>query len=851
MKKLLFCAGILALAASCTEEFEAVSVQQEQAKGISFAEVENALAPTTKGEFEVNDLGNGKVEFTPFWTAEKDKIGVFATGVIKNPEAAKLPGDANDQTSATWSGGLETTNKVSYKATRSERYAYFTATNQSDLLDFAEGVDAEKPATFLAVYPNGVELNNDVTPNWTNGFSFQLKLPELVGEQDQSNTEGKGVYELNAKYAIAKGAPLSDRQEAVGESVKLRFNRVLGGMAFSTKNVDKYTSKDNNLFGKLKSVKMKMLGEATQDAEGNITVLYKEGDATHKAPSKLTNGEDAIVQIDVTVNGAEYESAISKKSKDEGNATDYKTETGVSEVKVKLNGENGLEWTDADRAYMVLAPVSHGKNTSEEWREALELTYTFEYIDFVKRYTTTADWPAGEFGDMRKLDIDEYPYLVTKNRGESNTRALIVNSGSFSDIFVEGSENGNIEWNDGDGENPAVAEFNTIIVNEGVTLTKSELDMLKKFTNLAEITLAENTEIPNGTFNVNTVNGRKGQPLVKIDFPKVITIGKKAFGEDGLAGEPNGITDNIQLATVLLPSYKFGDAEIARSFLNPATLVTLDMSAVEAMNVGFPSTGFTLDGFKMLETIYVQDGIDLGSNAFSGCKVLANVLKKNNEDGTTAAATVDLKGTSVFRDCDALVSINIGGTEIPANSFNGCNLLKHVLVGGVQVVPTSVGLGAFQNCVALEKMDLSKAVDKTVEGETIPAIGDDAFNGCKAFYGGVNAENKVIVQVGGQTIGEKAFAGCTSLVHIEFLAATSLGDGVLNIGKSGALKQIQLDKKVTFRSTQSANTFGEAELMKNVDLFITPGQAGVNGNTLTLSGSNTVTFKSIRDRAAD
>lgn len=850
MKKLLFCAGILALAASCTEEFDTVSVQQEQAKGISFAEVENVLAPTTKGEFEVNDLGNGKVEFTPFWTAEKDKIGVFATGVIKNPEAAKLPGDDSDQASATWSDGLKTTNKVSYKATRSERYAYFTATNQSDLLDFAEDVDEEKPATFLAVYPNGMGLNKDVTPDWTNGFSFQLKLPALVEEQNQSNTEGKGVYELNAKYAIAKGAPLSDRQEAVGESVELRFNRVLGGMAFSTKNVDKYTSEDNNLFGKLKSVKMKMLGEATQDAEGNITVLYTgEDDDTHKAPSKLTNAADAIVQIDVTVNGTEYESGISKKSKEEGNATDYKTETGVSEVTVKLNGNDGLEWTDADRAYMVLAPVSRGKNTSEEWREALELTYTFEYIDFVKKYTTTADWPAGEFGDMKKLDIDEYPYLVTKNRGTSNTRALIVNSGSFSDIFVEGSENGKIEWNDTEKVNPGVEEFSTIIVNEGVTLTKSELDMLKKFTNLAEITLAENTEIPNGTFNVNTISGKAGQPLVKIDFPKVITIGKEAFGKDGLNGTPNGITDGMKLATVLLPSYEFGDAEIARSFLNPATLVTLDMSAVEAMNVGFPSTGFTLDGFARLKTIYVQDGIDLGSNAFSGCKVLANVLKKN-EDGTTAAATVDLKGTSVFRDCDALVSVNIGGTEIPANSFNDCDLLENVLVGGVQVVPTSVGLGAFQNCVALEKMDLSQAVDKTVDSETIPAIGDDAFNGCKAFYGGVNAENKVIVQVGGQTIGENAFAGCTSLVHIEFLAATSLGDGVLNIGESGALKQIQLDKRVTFRNNQSGDTFGAAKLMANVDLFITPGQAGVNGNTLTL-GSKTVTFKSIRDRAAD
>lgn len=149
MKKLLFCAGILALAASCTEEFDTASIQQEQAKGISFTEVPDVQVPTTKGEFEVETTPGGE-QWLPFWTAEKDKINVYAIGVTKDPEGvAPVQWDGADFTAG---------NKVVYKATRSERYAYFTSANEADLLDFAAGVDANNPASFLATYPDGVVL---------------------------------------------------------------------------------------------------------------------------------------------------------------------------------------------------------------------------------------------------------------------------------------------------------------------------------------------------------------------------------------------------------------------------------------------------------------------------------------------------------------------------------------------------------------------------------------------------------------------------------------------------------------------------------------------------------------------
>lgn len=803
MKKLLFCAGILALAASCTEEFDTASIQQEQAKGISFTEVPDVQVPTTKGEFEVETTPGGE-QWLPFWTAEKDKINVYAIGVTKDPEG----------TPTSWTGGFTTLNNVKYKATRSERYAYFTSANTTDLLDFAAGVDANNPASFLATYPDGVVLKEDATPDWENGFSFKLTLPLLEAEQVQTNTEGKGIYELNAKYAVTSGYPESDRVAAVGENVSLRFNRVLSGMVFRTENVDQYTSEENNLFGKLQKVTLTTLGEGT--LEDNV---FTEATGNRKEASKLTNGASAFVAVNVAADGT---------SSLDAEKTDYKTESGVSEVTVKLGDSNasGLEWKDANRVYMVLAPVDRTDDAGHAWTEGYSIDYAFEHIDFHVVRSTSNSWPAGGFGSMTPLDIDSYPYLVTKDRGSDNTRALIVNSGNFSDIFVDGAAtpDATVDWTDSetttDAHQPYLSEFSTIIVNEGVVLTDEELGMLKQFTNLVDIKLAENTVIPAKTFTQAS--------LKKINFPKVDEVENSAFAGD------------IKLTDVILPKYAFDDETIAMQILKAESLVNLDMSGVDAMNVGFPSTGFTLDGFENLVTVKVKDGVRLGSNAFYGCVALETVTGK-----------VELAGSSAFNGCEALKTINILNRDIPANSFNGCSVLENVNYDGKQVIPTNVGLGAFKDCKALEKMDLSQAKDKQDGATTSPAIGNDAFNGCIAFYGGVNEDDKTIVQVGGATIGLNAFAGCTSLVHIEFLEATSLGDGVLNIGTTGDLKQIQLDQIVEFTGDNTADTFGGADLMDDVDLFITPGQAGVDGNELTLNGNATVEFKSIRDKAAN
>ena len=104
MKKLLFCASILALAVSCTEdEFDSVAIKGEQYKGISF---ESSLmeTPQTKGSLEYDAVA-GKHNF--FWYAEKDRIGIWSV----NTKAKSI------NTGSSVTAWIDANKAATYKAT--------------------------------------------------------------------------------------------------------------------------------------------------------------------------------------------------------------------------------------------------------------------------------------------------------------------------------------------------------------------------------------------------------------------------------------------------------------------------------------------------------------------------------------------------------------------------------------------------------------------------------------------------------------------------------------------------------------------------------------------------------------
>lgn len=805
MKRLLFCAGILALAASCTEDLDTLSVQQEQTKGITFTAIDSQNA-TTRGEFE--EVGEGEnVEWLPFWSAETDMIKVFATNVIKDKAGSATPFDVS----------LLDKNYASYKATRSERNAYFTASNQIDILDFDDNVTANTPATFVAVYPNTIQLADAVTPNWEKGFDVKFNFPyALDAFQTQTNTEGKGIYELNAKYAVATGYPEADNKVAVGENVPLKFNRVLSGLVFKTKGVDAYTDKNDNVFGKLQSITVKTLGE------------YKDGEAVTTNPqaaTMLTYGGSSTITISVKADGT---SAIKDKNFNDSGAS--------NEVTLNL----GLDWNDKARGYMIIKPVDR-KVDGKSWNEGLAVSYKFANIEFTEIHETDNDWEVSKFIPVPALDINNYPWLVTKTTTYDATGlTLILNEGAdFNKIYKSGKVNWN--WNNGTEDQKTVDVANITRIISNIDLTDAQLATIgKDFKNLTKIEYNVETSIPAGAF------ASQATKIEKLVMPKVTKIDAK-FTNNGSKNQALEALEELNLESYTFPSTDinyllFDGMETA----NNTKLVKLNMKAVKDMTAEFnENRTLAFEGFAKLQTVVMGENVIASQKAFKNCNDLVSISGSLDLNSANAVEAFMNAGNNKIYDpkkpAESFNTINITSDEIPADAFNGAKNIVNVLKDGVQVVPTYIGKNAFKDVKELVYMDLSKAA----------TIGKDAFNGAEKYKG---VSGSARLDVNAATIEEGILAG-TAVVNVYFTNATKINGPIFK--GATALEQVEFAKKFTAATLNESLWAGAFSANSaQVDLFIQNGQSYYNrdnANVLALPkvcDQNSITFKSIKVRAA-
>ena len=774
-------------------------------------DAENA---TTKGEFE--EVGEGdNVSWLPFWSAESDMISVYATKVSKNP-ASSTPFSDDD---------LETTNMALYKATRSERNAYFTASNQTDILDFKADVTDETPATFLAVYPNTIELNAKATPNWKDGFDVTLKLTHaLTAKQTQTNTEGKGIYEFNAKYAVTTGYPEADNKVAVGENVPLKFNRILSGLVFRTKGVDAYTNTKDNVFGKLKTIKVVADGE------------YKDGEKVTEdgeSASKLTYGDESTVIISVKADGTT-----------ETKTTDFKNgETSVT-LNLATSGA-GLDWNDDARGYMVIKPVSRIDADKKAWNEGIKVTYTFENIEFTQVLETANSWNANEFIPVPALDINEYPWLVTKATAYDATGlTLILNEGAdFSKVYNASDNTVNWNWIEAPSTSHTTVDAKHITrIISNIDLTDAQLATIgDKFTGLTTIEYNVETSIPAGAFKSQAAN------ITKLVMPKVTKIDAKFTNQALLA-----------LKVLNLESYTFPSTEInyllfnGMEEANNSVLEELNMKAVKDMTAEFnENRTLAFEAFTALKTVVMGENVIASQKAFKGCTNLVSVsgsLDLNTANAVEAFMDAGTNGTYDPKKPDETFNtINITSDEIPADAFNGATNIVNVLKGGAQVVPTYIGKNAFKGATNLQYMDLSKAT----------TIGTDAFNGATKYQG---VSGTARLDVNAATIESGILAG-TAVVNVYFANATKVNGPIFE--DASALEQVEFAKKFTAATLVTDgwdNAFGTST--SSVDLFIQNGQDYYdrdNANVLSLPEtadgkvitSNDIIFKSIKVRTAE
>ena len=772
MKKVLFSASLMLLAVSCTQdEFDSLSVQNEKGISIEAGLMENAQS---RADMEWNEDAQ-KYDF--FWWAEQDVISVWGTQVNGtdgvNPEKY-----------------FDADKLAKYKATKSEARGQFTGVDNDQILNFnykvlpSDNAAAilNKTSRFFAVYPESVEMLADEVLTGDDANQVQLiNLPVLA---EQTNNE-KGANEVSQKVAMFSYTTAYKEKgyDAVGEKINLEFIRPFTALIFKTVGADDYKTD----FGALQTIKVEAKGY-DKDPADELALDAAKGDIL---PSVLANETPEVGENDVLT--------IDLASKE---VLSYTMSKPVSTVELDVN----RTWEDADRAYAAINFVDRKDFKAKNVKEKMEITYTFNRIEFVKEIETNANWPSvqgnNKFIDVPALDITSYDYLVTLPTTlspNSNDRTLIVNKGTFSSIFKSGTDNKEVLWA---GASVATSEFSTIVSE--VELTADELAMLKNFTNVKNVTLKKNTSIPSKTFTT-----AQATTMIKLDMPKVTSIADD-FHTAGTFGA---------LETLKLGSYNFASPKVNAAFFNASTKISLkvlDMSGVENMLPDFGiDRSLSFEGYA-LEVVTVQDGMKVAPKGFKNCTKLHTINGVvdllNGEEAFAGSGNV---GALVGVTQKYLTTINVNSTVITAGAFNGCEYLANVLYNGAQVVPTVVEDLAFYNAKELKYMDLSN----------LNIVGINAFNS-SGLVG--PAENVQIMNIGAEKISFGAFSG-TKMTMVNFTNATVIENKIL---QNVPLVHLKFTKAFTVNETTTeawVNVFGANPL--NIDLFINPAQKYMSTKT--------------------
>ena len=565
----------------------------------------------------------------------------------------------------------------------------------------------------------------------------------------------------------------------VGENLNLNFNYVFSGVAFRTLNVDDYVK----YFGNLKTVTLESVGTPKSDG------TYDPAKASKFIPGKTSTDPSLTVSVKTDLETREILSA---------EATLGMGDNASSKATVTMKDNDGLEWSDEARAYMMVAPIERTA------AEAFRVVYEFANIKFTTEPIATSNsWVEGVFNNFPALDIESYPYLLVKD-ATTSVYTLIVNKNGLAKALTEGK----VDWDfDGDGEiandgteSIAPANIANVIINGD--MNTDDWTAFQAFTGVAELTLNDVTAIPaNGFAGLDKTAG-----TVKVlNLPKVTEIAENFRGTAGAAF--TALTD------LNLASYEFPEDAINAMFFNNSTkssLANLDISGVTSMAPTFNvNRTLKFEGYTALITVKANPTkVAVSQNAFDGCTALESVT--GVFDLTKASYAFRNAGNNPAGN-DKLTKINVANSDIPAYAFQGASNVKEILLGGKQVAPTAIGEYALAG-TAIEYMDLSKAT----------TIGKNALAGTSSYKG--VEKNNPLVEINAVAL-EDCILQATSVVNVRFNNATQLNGNIFanvtTLGQVEFVKAFTIAKKVK-SEFQWFETFGKTP--GNIDLFLNAEQ---------------------------
>ena len=236
----------------------------------------------------------------------------------------------------------------------------------------------------------------------------------------------------------------------------------------------------------------------------------------------------------------------------------------------------------------------------------------------------------------------------------------------------------------------------------------------------------------------------KGSSITSFAWDNVNEIGEGAFEGAGIAG-------SIDLSDIVFD----GGSQFSGCS---------DITEVEMNQGSVPQSCFSNCG--KLEAVKISNASSIGASAFDGCSTLDDVSIVN----ITLFGDYAFRGTSINGAIDLANAVTVG-KEAFANT-RITSLKTPVL--------ESIGIGAFQECVSLEKIEL---------GKKLATISEDSFRGCTSLKD-ADFSNTV-------DINEEAFRGCEkfciSNMGCSFDPKTVLGWSTTAFKDSGSMTSDAID----------------------------------------------------------
>lgn len=315
--------------------------------------------------------------------------------------------------------------------------------------------------------------------------------------------------------------------------------------------------------------------------------------------------------------------------------------------------------------------------------------------------------------------------------------------------------------------------------------------------------------------------------LSSINFPD----GLKTISASAFANTTNlkNITLNEGLETI--GASAFTSSGLNTAFKIPDSVTSLGANAFEKTKITALTFGSGLteipdlvaNGCTSITTVTISKNITkIGAGAFNGVTSLTTLKFEENEaDGELSDEELKNLPGLVIADGTANITASTGATTVTKGAFKGCTKLTSVTLPARLTV---LGIGAFGGCTTLTTVNFAQ------DGR-LTEIGNGAFYNTK--IGGTSGA--LVIPEGVITIGNGAFASCTSLKTVTLPTTLQDNDGKAAIGLGAFFKATSLTE-VTVTPPVSEVTDGESTETETYPAF-SIGDYAFNGctNFTTLS----------------